>query len=63
MPTRYKIGAASGSRPFSSPPCRAGHPKTIFREVKVLMVLLFISLFPSSISGFQIFIFPQSGTS
>ncbi len=32
-------------------------------EVKVLMVLLFISLFPSSISGFQIFIFPQSGTS
>ncbi len=32
MPPLYKIGAASGSRPFSSPPCRAGHPKAIFRE-------------------------------
>ena len=39
MPPLYKIGAASGSRPFSSPPCRAGHPKAIFRELDPLRLV------------------------
>jgi hypothetical protein len=40
MPPLYKIGASSGSRPFSSPPCRAGHPKAIFREQLLQVAVL-----------------------
>lgn len=36
MSSRYKIGAASDSRPLSFPPCRAGHPNSIFPELSGL---------------------------
>jgi hypothetical protein len=32
MPRLYRIGAAAGSRHFSSPPFRAGHSNAVFRK-------------------------------